>query len=85
MAALWARFCLLFKSKRARDLEQVRDFVIEAGRTHLSCALVEHFMICFARSATRWLFATPTVISDLGEQIRYSFHRVEFIGLSKCP
>jgi hypothetical protein len=32
---------LLAFSKKAKDLKQVRDLVIEVGRAHLSCALVE--------------------------------------------
>jgi len=50
MTGLWASFRSLFKGKRARDLEQVRDFVIEVGQTHLSCALVEQQLYDLLRS-----------------------------------
>jgi hypothetical protein len=41
MAGLWARFCSLFKRKKTKEMDQVHDFIIEVGRAHMSCALVE--------------------------------------------
>lgn len=40
----------LFKSKKAKELDQVRDFVIEVGRTHMLCALVEQHLHELLRS-----------------------------------
>jgi hypothetical protein len=50
MAGRWTKFCSLFKSKKAKDLEQVRDFIIEVGQAHMSCALVEQQLHDLLRS-----------------------------------
>jgi hypothetical protein len=50
MAGAWAKLRSLFKSKEASNLDQVRDFVIEVGRAHLSCALVEQQLHDLLRS-----------------------------------
>jgi hypothetical protein len=50
MAGLWARFCSLFKRKKAKKMDEVRDFVIEVGRAHMSCALVEQQLHDLLRS-----------------------------------
>ena len=50
MAGLWARFCSRFKRMKTKEMDQVRDFVIEVGRAHLSCGLVEQQLHDLLRS-----------------------------------
>ena len=50
MAVLWTRFCSLFKRRKAKEMDQVRDFIIEVGRAHMSCALVEQQLHDLLRS-----------------------------------
>jgi hypothetical protein len=50
MAEVWARFCSLFKRKKTKEMDQVRDFIIEVGRAHMSCALVEQQLHDLLRS-----------------------------------
>ncbi|WMT73944.1 hypothetical protein [Bradyrhizobium sp. Ash2021] len=50
MAGLWARFCSLFNRMKTKEMDQVRDFVIEVGRAHMSCGLVEQQLHDLLRS-----------------------------------
>jgi hypothetical protein len=50
MAGRWAKVRSFFKSKNTKELDQVRDFIIEVGRTHMSCALVEQQLHDLLRS-----------------------------------
>jgi hypothetical protein len=50
MRRWWTRLRSFLKSKNAKDLDQVRDFIIEVGRTHMSCALVEQQLHDLLRS-----------------------------------
>jgi hypothetical protein len=35
MASWWGKVSSLFKSKKAKELEQVHEFIIEVGRAHM--------------------------------------------------
>ncbi|QQN63287.1 hypothetical protein JIR23_27790 [Bradyrhizobium diazoefficiens] len=50
MVGWWARLRSLFKRKTAKELDQVRDFIIEVGRAHMACALVEQQLHDLLRS-----------------------------------
>lgn len=50
MAGVWANICALFRNSKANELDQVRDFIIEVGRAHMACALVEQQLHDLLRS-----------------------------------
>jgi hypothetical protein len=50
MAGLWERFSSLFKRGETKEVDQVRDLIIEVGRAHMSCALVEQQLHDLLRS-----------------------------------